>query len=62
MKECGYMLFTNEVKDMDELVDACVNEAKNFIDLKSGDNIIVTGGLDQGKIGFTNLMKIETIK
>lgn len=48
--------------DMDELVDLSVEEAKKFMDLKSGDNVIVTGGLVAGKIGFTNLMKIETIK
>ena len=30
--------------------------------LNAGDNVIVTGGLVAGKIGFTNLMKIETIK
>ncbi len=47
--------------DMDELVDLSVEEAKKFMDLNTGDNVIVTGGLVAGKIGFTNLMKIETI-
>ena len=48
--------------DMDELVELSIEEANKFIKLEKGDNIIVTGGLVAGKIGFTNLMKIETIK
>ena len=50
------------VANMDELVDLSIEEAKKFMDLQAGDNIIITGGLVAGKIGFTNLMKIETIK
>ena len=46
---------------LDELMALCIEEAKKFIPLEKGDNIIVTGGLVAGKIGFTNLMKIETI-
>ena len=49
------------VKDMDELMALCVKEAKEFTNLSEGDNIVITGGLVAGKIGFTNLMKIETI-
>lgn len=48
--------------DMDELVEASIREARDFMNLEKGDNIIITGGLVQGKIGFTNLMKIEEIK
>ena len=44
---------------MDELVALAINEAREFTKLENGDNIIVTGGLVAGKIGFTNLMKIE---
>ena len=47
--------------DLDELMDLCIKEAKDFIQLNEGDNIVITGGLVAGKIGFTNLMKIETI-
>ena len=49
------------VKEMDELIDLSIKEAKEFMNLNEGDNIIITGGLVAGKIGFTNLMKIETI-
>ncbi len=57
-----YAKVVNVVNDMDELVDLSIEEAKKFMDLQAGDNVIVTGGLVAGKIGFTNLMKIETIK
>ena len=49
------------VKDMDQLIELSIKEAKEFMDLNTGDNIVITGGLVAGKIGFTNLMKIETI-
>ena len=57
-----YAVKVDIVNDMDELVNLSISEARKFMDLKPGDNIIVTGGLVAGKIGFTNLMKIETIK
>lgn len=56
-----YAKVVNIVSDMDELVALAINEAREFTKLENGDNIIVTGGLVAGKIGFTNLMKIETI-
>ena len=40
---------------------SAVKEAKNVLDLKKGDRVIVTGGLTNGKSGNTNLIKIETI-
>lgn len=49
------------MNDLDELLDLCVKEAKEFTELNTGDNVVITGGLVAGKIGFTNLMKIETI-
>lgn len=56
-----YAKIVDIVDDMDALVDLSIEEAKKFMDLEAGDNVIVTGGLVQGKIGFTNLMKIQTI-
>lgn len=49
------------MNDLGELIDLCIKEAKEFTNLNEGDNIVITGGLVDGKIGFTNLMKIETI-
>ena len=57
-----YAIVCDIVHNMDELVDLSVKEAKKFMELNQGDNIIITGGLVAGKIGFTNLMKIETIQ
>ena len=56
-----YSKVINVANDLDELMDICIKEAKEFTSLKEGDNIVITGGLVAGKIGFTNLMKIETI-
>jgi len=56
-----YSRTVDMASDLDELMALCIEEAKKFIPLEKGDNIIVTGGLVAGKIGFTNLMKIETI-
>ena len=36
--------------------------AKDELNLKPGDNIIMTGGAINGKSGNTNLIKIETIE
>lgn len=61
----NYGVYTKVVptmNDLDELIDLCIKEAKEFTELNSGDNIVVTGGLVDGKIGFTNLMKIETLR
>ena len=56
-----YSKVINNVDDLDDLMDICIKEAKEFISLNEGDNIVITGGLVAGKIGFSNLMKIETI-
>lgn len=36
--------------------------AKSYFDLKSGDNVVMTGGLINGHAGNTNTIKVETIK
>lgn len=56
-----YSRVIDVANDLDELMNICIEEAKKFIKLEEGDNIVITGGLVAGKIGFTNLMKIETI-
>ena len=37
-------------------------EAKRIKDLKKGDNVILTGGQINGKPGYTNILKLETVK
>ena len=56
-----YSRVIDVANDLDELMNICIEEAKKFVELNEGDNIVITGGLVAGKIGFTNLMKIETI-
>ena len=36
--------------------------AKNLFSLKSGDNIVMTGGVINGAVGNTNTIKVEVIK
>lgn len=53
------------LNDMDEIFKTSLEEAKKFVTLNEGDNIIITGGFAQNDNGVsaspTNLMKIETI-
>ena len=61
-----YPIKTEYWESIDEIFDISLKEAKKMIDLKKGDNIIITGGFKSKKektdIVPTNLMKIETIK
>ena len=38
-----------------------LNLAKEVLDLKAGDNVVMTGGLINGKAGNTNTIKVETV-
>ena len=64
----NYGVFTKVVKywnDMDEIFNSSLEEAKKFITLQEGDNIIITGGFksnqENNEVIPTNIMKIETI-
>lgn len=37
-------------------------EAKRLKDLQKGDNVILTGGQINGRPGYTNILKLETVK
>ena len=64
----NYGVYTRKVNfwsTMNEIFDESLEESKKFIDLKSGDNIIITGGFNNKNSKYvvpTNLMKIETIE
>ena len=53
------------LKGIDKVFETSLEEAEKFTELKSGDNIIITGGFNtnnlKAKVVPTNLMKIETI-
>ncbi|MBE6160769.1 MAG: pyruvate kinase [Firmicutes bacterium] len=64
----NYGVYSKKVEywnDLDEIIEESIKEAKEFMDLKSGDHIIITGGFKTNKkeneVIKTNLMKIETI-
>ena len=45
----------------DEVVEDGKKQAISFMDLQSGDNIIITGGFPNTGVKVTNFMKIEEI-
>lgn len=57
-----YAKVVNYWGSMNEIMKESMKEAKEFINLNEGDNVIITGGFSSSKsIIPTNLMKIETI-
>lgn len=40
----------------------CNEKAKEVFSLQSGDAVVLTGGLINGKVGNTNVIKVETVK
>lgn len=63
----NYGIYTKKVdfwNNLDEVFNKSLEESKKFIELNSGDNIIITGGFNNKNskdVVPTNLMKIETI-
>jgi pyruvate kinase len=39
-----------------------LEKAKEVFSLQSGDAVVLTGGLINGKVGNTNVIKVETVK
>ena len=48
-------------KSADVLFYTAKHRAREIMGLKSGDKIVITGGLVNGRTGNTNMLKIETI-
>ena len=57
-----YPVVTGEYGSTDELVEDAVKRAKEFVELKKGDKILITGGFPNTGVKTTNFMKIEEIK
>ncbi len=57
-----YPVVVPDYNSTDELVSDGIEQAKKFMDLKSGDKIIVTGGFPNTGNRATNFMKIEEVK
>lgn len=54
-------MMCEEVPSTDVLFYTAKKAAKERMSLESGDEIIITGGITNGKSGTTNLLKVETI-
>ncbi|MEE3461978.1 MAG: pyruvate kinase, partial [Lachnospiraceae bacterium] len=46
---------------VDEMFDNDMKKAEEILDLKSGDNCVLTGGMIDGSAGNTNLIKVEQV-
>lgn len=51
----------NELKTLDEIMDVSKDVVQNYLDIKPGDKIIITGGYPFKRVKHTNFMKIEEL-
>ena len=54
-------ILNEEFNSTDVMYYHGLNVAKEVLDLKEGDNVVMTGGLINGKAGNTNTIKVETV-
>lgn len=58
-----YPIIVKNYNTTDEVIETTINKAREFINLKSKDIILITGGLPTNDINIsTNFLKIEEIK
>lgn len=55
-------VLSEQFTSTDVLFYHALRAAKENLDLKPGDSVVMTGGITNGKSGNTNLIKIETIE
>ena len=55
-------VLSEEYNSVEVLFYQALNQAKKVLNLKSGDTVVLTGGLINGHSGNTNTIKVETIK
>jgi len=51
-----------EYNSLDIVFYQSLNHAKKILDLKSGDNVVLTGGQINGQSGNTNTIKVEVVR
>jgi pyruvate kinase len=54
-------VLSEEFSSLDVLFYQSLMKAKSVMSLKKGDNVVLTGGLINGKSGNTNTIKVETL-
>ena len=50
-----------EYNSLDVMFYQALNQAKEILSLKKGDNVVLTGGQTNGKSGNTNTIKVEAV-
>ena len=55
-------VMSEEYSSLEVVFYQAMNHAKRIFDLKSGDNVVLTGGLINGSSGNTNTIKVECVK
>ena len=55
-------VLSEEYQSMDVMFYQGIKSAKEILDLKAGDNVVLTGGLMSGKPGNTNTIKVEQVR
>ena len=53
---------SEEYSSLEVVFYQAMNHAKRIFALKSGDNVVLTGGLINGNSGNTNTIKVECVK
>ena len=56
-----YPILCEEFESLDVIFYNAMREATKILDLKMGDNVVLTGGKIGGSRGSTNMIKVETI-
>ena len=51
-----------EFSSMEVMFYHAMKKAKEVLSLQTGDAVVLTGGLINGKVGNTNVIKVETVK
>jgi pyruvate kinase len=51
-----------EFSSMEVMFYHAINEAKQILNLQKDDTVVLTGGLINGQVGNTNVIKVETVK
>ena len=54
-------VMSDTYESLEDIFANDLKKAKETFDLKDGDNVILTGGLLNGKPGNTNMIKVEKI-
>lgn len=56
-----YPLLTPESSETDQLLTVAVNEALSHNLIQTGDVVVITAGVPVGKVGTTNMIKVQVI-